>query len=486
MRRLMILPLLTATACSMNPRLDTPAPPVDAVFPQTSPAEAPSAAALGWREMFGDARLQRLIELALANNRDLRITTLNVEAARSQFRVQRAAQLPSIDANGSYTRQRTPLETATAGFGGGAPTGPVVGPVVGADRPTGIEFGQFNASAALTTFEIDLFGRLRSLSQSAFERYLASDEGRRAARIALIGSVADAYIAERLATEQRTLTERTLIDWRTSLDIAQRLRTARQNSGLEVAQAEGLVRQAEADLAQRTRTVQQARNLLQLLVGAPLPSDLPPAVPLMAQPVVTRLPVGLPSDLIVNRPDIRQSEHELTAANADVGAARAAFFPRLSITGLLGVTSLAFDGLFKGDNHTWSFSPQISQPIFRGGSLRGQLALSQVRRSVAIAQYERAIQIAFREVADGLAGRATYATQATAQARVVDAAAKRVALSDLRYRAGLDSRLELLDAQRTDYAARQVQLDLRREELSSAAALYRSLGGGDADGADQR
>lgn len=202
----------------------------------------------------------------------------------------------------------------------------------------------------------------------------------------------------------------------------------------------------------------------------------------MAQPIVTRLSAGLPSDLIANRPDVRQSERELLAANADVGAARAAFFPRLSITGLLGMTSLAFDGLFKGDNHTWSFSPQISQPIFRGGSLRGQLALAQVRKSVAIAQYERAIQVAFREVADGLAGRETYAAQAAAQELVVRAAAKRVSLSGLRYRAGVDSRLELLDAQRSDYASRQVQLDLRREELSSAAALYRSLGGGDADG----
>lgn len=279
MRRLMVLPLLTATACSMNPRLDTPAPPVASTFPTASLDEAPSAAALDWREIFVDARLQRLVDLALANNRDLRISTLNVEAARSQFRVQRAARLPSIDANGSYTRQRAPLDTATAGFGGSAPTSPGAGPVAGTDAPTGIEFGQFNASAALTTFEIDLFGRLRSQSQAAFERYLASDEGRRAARIALIASVADAYLAERLATEQKMLTERTLADWRASLEIALRLRTARQNSGLEVAQAEGLVRQAEADLALRTRALQQSRNLLQLLIGTSPPTDLPPALP---------------------------------------------------------------------------------------------------------------------------------------------------------------------------------------------------------------
>ena len=459
-RKVLVTALLLSTAaCSMNPKLDKPAPPVAPIYSGASAQEEPSAAAIDWRDMFRDPRLQQLITLALDNNRDLRITALNVEAARAQFRIQRGAQLPQIDANGGYTRQRTSAAVSTTG--------------------QGAEFGQFSASAALTSFEIDLFGRLRSQSEAAFERYIASDEGRRSARIALIGSVVDAYLAERLAQEQLALTERTLGTWQQSLDITRKLRNGGQSSGLELAQAEGQVRQAEADKEARTRALAQASNLVQLLVGAPLPADLPPPIPLMQQPIQTQLPAGLPSDLLTNRPDIRQAEHELVASNADVGAARAAFFPRISLTGLLGLISPTFSNLFDGDNHTWSFSPAISQPIFHGGSLRGELRLSEVRKSIAVAQYELAIQSAFREVSDGLAGRATYARQVTAQQAAAQAAARRLQLADMRYRAGVDSRLELLDAQRSDYTAQQALLDLKRDEYSSASGLYRALGGGD-------
>ncbi|MPT47058.1 MAG: efflux transporter outer membrane subunit [Sphingobium sp.] len=470
MRKIAALALLaTTSACSMNPRLEVPEPPVAPAYPEVV-AEAESAAALDWRQMFGDPRLQRLIELALENNRDLRIAALNVDAARSQFRMARGAQLPQVDAQGSYTRQRMPTSTAGAAMGGG---------IGGAGGPSGFEFGQYAANAALTSFEIDLFGRLRSQSQAAFERYLASDEGRRATRIALIGSVVDAYLAERLAEEQLALTQSTLKDWTVSLDIVNRLHEAKQNSGLDVAQAEGQVRQAEADLAARTRGLAEARNMLQLLVGGPIPQDLPAPIALTDQPIETQLPVGLPSDLIVNRPDIRQAEHELVASNADVGAARAAFFPRISLTALFGFTSLALDSLFDKDNRTWSFSPQISQPIFRGGSLRAEYRLAEVRKSIAVAQYEKTIQSAFREVADGLAGRETYVRQSDAQNKVVAAATRRTELSNLRYRAGVDSRLELLDAQRSEYAAKQTLLNLRQQALSSATGLYRALGGGD-------
>jgi multidrug efflux system outer membrane protein len=472
MRKIAMLALLMTSACSMNPRLDIPKPPVATAYPEAALQEPASAATIDWRTMFGDPRLQAIIALALDNNRDLRVSTLNVEAARAQFRVTRGAQLPQVDANGSYTRQRIPTSTAGAGIGGAIGGG-------GATVPSGFEFGQYSANAALTSFEIDLFGRLRSQSQAAFERYLASDEGRRAARIALIGSVVDAYLAERLAQEQLTLTERTLTDWKVSLDITRRQHEARQVSGLELAQAEGQARQAEADLAGRQRAFSEASNALQLLVGAPLPADLPAPIALADQPIMTQLPAGLPSDLIANRPDIRQAERELVAANADVGVARAAFFPRLSLTGLFGFTSLAFDNLFKGDNRTWSFTPQITQPIFRGGSLRGELRLAKVQKSIAVANYEKAIQTGFREVADGLAGRATFTRQIDAQRKAVDAAETRARLSNMRYRAGFDSRLELLDAQRSQYAVQQMMLDLRQQELSSATGLYRALGGGD-------
>ncbi|WP_165322464.1 efflux transporter outer membrane subunit [Rhizorhabdus phycosphaerae] len=470
MRKLALIGLLMTSACSMNPRLEVPPPPVQQSFPQASPDEAASAAAVDWRTMFRDPRLQALIELALANNRDLRVSTLNVEVARAQFRVSRAAQLPQFDANGSYLRQRSPTAAATAGFGGSTSTDP--------NAPSGFEFQQYSANAALTSFELDLFGKLRWQSQAAFERYLATDEGRQSARISLIGSVVDAYLSERLADEQLRLTERTLTDWRASLDIARKRHAARQASGLDLAQAEGQAQQAEADLAAAQRNLAQATNALQLLVGGPIPSDLPAPMGLMDQPILTQLPAGLPSDLIANRPDIRQAEHELVAANADVGAARAAFFPSLSITGLFGFTSLSFDQLFKGDNRTWSFTPQITQPIFRGGSLRAQLDVAKLQKQVAVANYEKAIQSAFREVADGLAGRATFARQQEAQRQARDTAVKRAELSALRYRAGVDGRLELLDAQRSRYTAEQTLLELRRQELSSAAGLYRALGGG--------
>jgi multidrug efflux system outer membrane protein len=458
MRRLAFVALLLTSACSMNPRLETPAAPVAQTFPDTA-AEAPSAAALDWREIFGEPRLQRLIDLALENNRDLRIAALNAEAARAQFRVARGAQLPTVDGSANYSRQRLPDATSQTG--------------------AGYEFSQFSANAALTSFEIDLFGRLRSQSEAAFERYLATEEGRRAARITLIGSIVDAYLVERLADEQLALTERTLVDWRASLDITRQLHQARQVSGLDIAQAEGQVQQAEADHAMRTRMRAEAHNALQALVGAPFPSDLPAPLPLMSLPIQTQLPAGLPSDLLTNRPDIRQAEHEMAASNADVGAARAAFFPRISLTGLFGFTSLALESLFDSGSRSWSFGPQITQPIFHGGSLKGQLQLAEVRKSIAIASYERAIQAAFREVSDGLAGRETFTRQIEAQRKAADAANKRAELSRLRYEAGIDGRLELLDAQRSDYIAQLQLLDLRRQELSSAAALYRALGGGD-------
>ncbi|MBS0480723.1 MAG: efflux transporter outer membrane subunit [Proteobacteria bacterium] len=470
MRKLLITALLATAGCSMNPKLEMPAAPVAATYPVAAETNLPDGASLGWREMFGDPRLQKLIALALDENRDLRLAVQNAQAARAQLRVQQASQLPAANLQGSYTRQRMPSRVAGADAGVG----------IGADSnaPTGFEFGQFSAQAALTSFEIDLFGRLRSLSQAAAERYLASQEGQRAAHIAVVTAVVDAYLSERLADEQLRLTSSTLDDWQTSLDLTQRLRAAGQVSGLEVTQAEGLVRQARADREQRKRELAQATNALVLAVGAPLPVDLPAAMPLMDQPIRTQIAAGLPSDLLLRRPDILQAEHELRASNADVGAARAAFFPRLSLTGAFGFVSLGLSNLFQGDNRNWSFSPTVSTPIFQGGQLRGDLDLAKARKSIAVVNYERAIQSAFREVADGLAGRETFDAQFTEQSAAVETARKRVSLSTLRFRAGVDSRLELLDAQRSAYSAQQALLTTRQQGLSNAVGLYRALGGG--------
>lgn len=461
MRRLIPLLTLSLSACSLTPPLLKPDAPVPAVFPMAAAAPASIPAAdIGWRTMFPDARLQRLIAMALENNRDLRLAALNVEAVQAQYRIQRAARLPGIDASGQATRQRAAANGQDA------------------TSQSTVVTEQIGVGLGLSAFEIDLFGRIRSLSEAAFARYLATEEGRRAAQIALVGAVADAYLAERLALEQRDLAERTLADWQQSLDLARLLRQAQQNSGLEVAQAEGQVATAEADLEAHTRALAQAQNALRLLAGADLPDDLPQGLPLDRQPVLTALPAGLPSDLLTRRPDIRQAEQSMVAANADIGAARAAFFPRISLTASLGYASPAMSGLFDSQNRVWSFSPQIVQPLFQGGRLRAELRLAEVRKSSAVVEYERAIQTAFREVADGLSGQQTFGRQIAAQQRVVDSAERRSELSNLRYRAGVEGRLELLDAQRQLYAARQTLLDLRRDAFGSAVALYKALGGG--------
>ncbi|ACJ01093.1 efflux transporter outer membrane subunit [Rhodospirillum centenum] len=458
---------LALSACSLTPDPVKPGLPVPDAYPSpVTVADGEPAADLDWRVMFGDPRLQRLIELALRNNRDLRLAALNVEAVQAQYTIQRAARLPAVNATGGVTRQRIAAD-------------PQADPATDGRIQT-----QHTLDIGVSAFEIDLFGRVRSLSDAAFARYLASEEGRRAVQIALVGTVADAYFAERLAEEQLDLARRTLDDWRQSLDLARRLKAADQNSDLDVAQAEGQAATAEADLEERARTLARATNALILLVGAELPDELPPPWPLDGHAVRTRLPAGLPSDLLTRRPDIRKAEHDLVAANADIGAARAAFFPRLSLTTSLGYASPILGRLFDGEQRGWSFTPQITQPLFMGGQLRAELRLAEIRKSEAIAEYERAIQTAFREVADGLAGSATYGRQIEAQNRTVASAERRLALSTLRYRAGLEGRLELLDAQRQLYAARQTRLDLKRDEIGNAISLYKALGGGTASAAE--
>lgn len=459
----LLIPLALAAslgACSLVPPLERPAPPVPAQFPQLAGAPSASAAPLpGWRSMFGDPRLQRLIERALEQNRDLRLAALNVEATQAMFRIQSSARLPSVALEANQTRER-----ALAADSG--------------ERSSRKVSKQVGVNLGVSAFELDLFGRVRALSDAALARYFASEEGRDAAQVALVGAVADAYFAQQLAAEQQQLAEQTLADWQQSLALARLLKQADQNSALDVAQAEGQVATAQADLEARRRARAQADNALQLLVGGELPADLPPALSLAQQPLLGRLPAGLPSELLLARPDLRQAEQVLEAANADVGAARAAFFPQISLTASFGYASTSLDGLFDPSRQVWRFAPQLTVPLFQGGRLRAELRLAKVRKSEAVAQYERAIQIAFREVADALAGTATFDRQIEAQLQAVSAAERRLDLSGQRYRAGLDGRLELLDAQRQLYAARQALLELRREKTSNAVALYKALGGG--------
>lgn len=449
--------VLATAACQTAPK----APATDVVaasYPLASPIDTANAAELAWQNVLRDVRLQRLVDLALTDSRDLRLAVLDAEEARAQLRIRRADLFPQLDANAGLTRGRSSQNSAQ-----------------GAEARTQ---SQYSAGLALTAFELDMFGRLRAQSRGAFEAWLAAEEGRNAARIVVISTVAEAYLAERAADERLTLTQSTLEDWRASLNLARQLREAGQSSGLEVAQAEGQVKSAEADLEAALRAQQIAVNALVLAVGAPLPADLPAPMRLADRPVQTELPAGVPADLLERRPDIRQAEHQLAAANADVAAARAAFFPRLSLTGLLGVASGDLGDLFSGDNNNWSFTPQITVPIFQAGRLKGALDVAEIRSDRAVVMYEKTLQTAFREVADGLAARATFERQISAQTDAARAAEQRVNLSELRFRAGVDSRLELLDAQRQSYAARLALVDLRQAQAAASIQLYRALGGG--------
>ncbi|WP_119564468.1 efflux transporter outer membrane subunit [Vibrio cholerae] len=460
MHYIVFIMVLFLSACSLTPEMTKPAAPLPEVFTvngQTIPASTNPTAEIGWREMFIDKRLQALIELALINNRDLRIATLNVEAVKAQYGIERSARVPSVGLSLDSTRQRS---------------------VTGGDSKVSQIEEQNSLNVGISAFEIDLFGRARSLSDAAFARYLASDYGRQAAQISLISSVSEAYFSEQLAYEQLKLAEDTLADWKKSLELTIQLRMANQNSALDVAQAEGQVASAEAIKIANKRALEQARNALRQLVGSEIPSDLPESDLLSDQSVNTSLPAGLPSDLLLHRPDILQAEQNLIAANEDIGAARAAYFPRISLTTSIGYVSQDVRNLVGSDFETWSIAPQVTLPIFQGGRLDAELELAKVRKSTSIAEYEKAIQVAFKEVADGLVGSETYQLQTIAQKRAVSAAEKRAKLSALRYKAGVERRLELLDSQRQLYLAKQTLLELKQQELNNAVFLYKALGGG--------
>lgn len=459
MKRLSYILILCLSGCSLSPVYEQPPLPVKNQFPLANELqEGTLASDLGWQSMFIDPRLQKLIKLALENNKDLRIATLNVEAVRAQYNIQQADRLPHANVGINGSRQRAPDVSSRSG-------------------ETSIQ-NQVGVNLGVTAFEMDLFGRVKSLSDAAFARYLSSIEGKRSAQIALVSAVAQAYLTERLEQGQKQLSENTYHDWEQSYRLVLQLKQANQVDAIDVAQAEGQVATAQADLEARKRAVAKAQNALQLLVGTTLPDDLPAGLPLEKQLILAEFAAGLPSDLLYRRPDILQAEQNLIAKNADIGAARAAFFPQISLTGAFGYSSTSMNNLFDSSHHVWSFLPQITVPIFMGGKLQSELRLSEIRKSSAIVEYEKAIQVAFSEVADGLAGVATYGRQLEAQVQVVKSAKQRAELSELRYKAGIDGRLELLDAQRQLYTAQQNLLDLRQQQYGNVISLYKALGGG--------
>jgi len=416
-------------------------------------ATAKPAADLDWREFFGDERTRRLITLALLNNRDLRVAVLSIEQARALVQVRRADEWPTVNAGVSALRQ--PRTSTTPSL--------------------------YTAGVQVTAWEVDLFDRVGSLGQVALAQFLASEEARKAVQISLVANVASAALALQADAELLAVTRQTLATREDSMKLV-RLRVDNGvASELDLRQAESLLEAAKVALAQQERQLAQDGNALSLLLGQPVPADLPDAVPLDQTPMVADLPAGLPSDLLERRPDLRQAARALQAAEANVSAARAAFFPRITLTGSLGTASTELSGLFKAGTFAWSFAPQLLAPIFDAGRNRGNLASAQAARDIALAQYERAIQGAFREVADALAGRATYGEQLRAQKAQTTAEEVRFKLADLRYRNGVASYLDLLDAQRALFAARQAVVQTQLAQAQNLVTVYKVLGGGWSD-----
>lgn len=453
---------LSLAACSFAPVHERPPAPVAGAWQIDGKAVAPAQAAaaeIGWRDFYTEPVLRRLIGLALEHNRDLRAAVLNIEAARAQYGIRRADELPTIGAGASAARQRVPGDLSPSG------------------RSAISE--QYQVDVGVTGFELDFFGRVRSLSDAALAEYLATEEARRAAQIGLIAQVAGAWLSERAAAEQIELLESTIVSRERSLDLVKLRTDAGVASELDLRQAEGLLEGARAELAEARRIRMQARNALELLVGQPLDNAmLAEAGRLDSAGLGPPLEAGLPSAMLERRPDILAAEQRLRAANASIGAARAAFFPRIALTGALGTASSDLSGLFGGGSGIWRFAPQLSLPIFDGGRNQANLDLAEVRRDLAVVGYERSVQGAFREVADALAARSTIGDRIRALRAQAAAAARSVELAELRYRSGVDSQLQWLDAQRSLLAVQQSLLAARATELANRIELYKVLGGG--------
>ena len=458
-------PLLTAVAlaalltgcANLAPTYERPAAPVPPTFPDATPGTG-AAADVRWQDFFADARLQGLIELALANNRDLRVAVLNIEQARAQYRVQDAQTLPGVNASGGGSASRVP-----AGLSG---TG---APVINR---------QYSANIGISAYELDLFGRVRSLSAQALEQYLATEEARRSTQISLVAEVANAYLSWAADIERLALARETLRSQSESYALTQRRFELGSTSALTLRQLQTSVDSARVDVAYYSGQLAQDRNALALLIGTSVPEALAPVALGDQLNALPELPAGLPSDLLLRRPDLLQSEHQLKARTANIGAARAAFYPRISLTATAGGSSAELSSLFKSGSSAWSFIPQISLPIFDGGSNRANLDSAKAGRDIALAQYEKSIQTAFREVADALAQRGSIGDQLDAQRSLVEASGEALKLSEARFSRGVDSYLEVLDAQRSWYSARQTLIATRLARLSNGVSLYKVLGGG--------
>jgi outer membrane protein, multidrug efflux system len=465
-----VIALAAATllsACSLAPVYERPASPAPESWPAgpaykvadaNSSAAAKPAADIEWRDFFADARLRKVIELALANNRDLRVSALNIEKARAQYGIERAALTPTISASGGQSATGTPANLSPNGE-------------AKINR-------QYSANLGAAAYELDFFGRVRSLSEAALQQYLGTEEARRAQQISLVAEVAAAYLTLEADQERLLLAQDTLKSQQASYDLSQRRFQAGAAAALDMYEAQTSVEAARADVAFYTGQVALDQNALALVAGAALPTELLPQGDASAVSALAELPAGLPSQLLQRRPDVQEAERSLRAASANIGAARAAFFPRIALTASAGSASANLSGLFKAGSGGWSFLPQIGLPIFDGGVNRANLGIAKAERDIAVARYEKSIQVAFREVADALAQRGTVGERLAAQRALAEAASKSYRIHEARYRQGAESYLNALVSQRAWYAARQGLIAARLASDANHVTLYKALGGG--------
>ena len=454
------------SGCSLIPAFHRPEAPVDQSWPQGAAYKASSVGAansaesiadLHWQRFFPDPSMRQLISLALNNNRDLRQAALNVEAYRALYRIQRSQLLPTLDANGSAARQHLPADLASTGESG--------------------TYGDYELNVGIASYELDVFGRIRSLNESALQSYLATEEAQHSVQVGLVASVANAYLAWRTDQELLRISQSTLDSYVHGLALVQSAKSAGTTSDLNVRQSRTLVDTARAKTKIYTRQVAKDANALRLLIGTSLPTALPDTGD-WTQQLIASIPAGLPADILRQRPDVRAAERDLIAANADIGAARAAFYPSITLTANTGVASEQLSHLFSGGQGQWTFVPQINIPIFNGGRLRANLDYAEIQKDVRVAAYEKSIQTAFSEVADGLAALGVFEEQLQAHQDSVEDNSAYLNLALDRYQHGVDNYLPVLDAQRNLFSAREDLASNRLLQLQSQVQLYRALGGG--------
>lgn len=440
------------SACTMIPKYEQPQVEVSETFKYDTFDDGIRAADLGWQDFFADPRLHRLIDIALERNTDLRTAALNAEIYRKQYMIARNDLLPSINASGTGTR---------------------VGSLSG-----GVTRSEYTVGLGAAAYELDLFGRVRSNSQAALQGYFSVAANRDAAHLALIAAVAKAHFNELYAQESMTLAQRVLKTRETTYKLSQMRHKAGVISAVDLRQQEALIESAKADYANAVKNREQARNALATLINQPLPEDLPAALPLSKQFKITRLPAGLSSEVLLNRPDIRAAEHSLKQANANIGAARAAFFPSISLTGSVGTASGELSGLFKSGTGIWSFAPSITLPIFNWGSNKANLDVATLRKEAQIVAYEAAVQAAFQDVSNALVAREQLDKSYAALNKQSRAYNDSLRLINLRYKHGVSNALDLLDAERSSYGAETALLANQLTRLENLADLYKALGGG--------